>query len=97
LINLSEYELLSNKILELESSLQKPIFLMKNKDIPFFDTSISNKTVLTHSISLINIKSIEDFKNKINQEIETQRFRGNIYVDGIEAWEEETGLEKLLK
>ncbi len=59
-----EHELLSNKILELENSLQKPTFLMKNHDIPFFDTSISNKTVLTHSISFINNKSIEDFKNK---------------------------------
>ena len=27
-----EYELISNKILELENSLQKPLFLMKNKD-----------------------------------------------------------------
>ena len=65
----NEHELLSNKILELESSLQKPIFLMKNKDIPFFDTSISNKTILAHSISLINMKSIEDFRNKTKQEI----------------------------
>ena len=93
----SEYELLSNKILELENSLQKPIFLMKNKDIPFFDTSISNKTVLTHSISLINIKSIEDFKNKTNQEIEIQRFRGNICVDGVEAWEERNWIGKIIK
>ena len=92
-----EYELLSNKILELESSLQKPIYLMKNKDIPFFDTSISSKTVLTHSISLINIKSIEDFKNKINEEVEIQRFRGNIYVDGIEAWEERNWIGKIIK
>ena len=61
---ISEYELLSNKILELEKSLQKPLFLMKNKDIPFFDTSISNKTVLTHSISFLNNKSIEDFEKK---------------------------------
>ena len=30
-----EYQLLSNKILEIEKSLQKPMFLMKNKDIPF--------------------------------------------------------------
>ena len=50
----SEYELLSNKILELENSLEKPIFLMKDKNLPFFDTSISNKTILTHSISLLN-------------------------------------------
>ena len=99
-ININEtgqYELLSNKILELENSIQKPLFLMKNKDIPFFDTSISNKTVLTHSISLINIKSIEDFKNKTNQVIETQRFRGNIYVDGIDAWEERNWIGKIIK
>jgi len=93
----SEHKLLSNKILELESSLQKPLFLMKNKDIPFFDTSISNKTLLTHSISLINNQSIEDFKNKTNQEIETQRFRGNIFVDGIEAWEERSWIGKIIK
>jgi len=94
---MDKYELLSNKILELESSLQKPISLMKNTDIPFFDTSISNKTVLTHSISLINNQSIEDFKNKTNQEIETQRFRGNIFVEGIEAWEERNWIGKIIK
>ena len=92
-----EYELLSNKILDLESSLQRPMFLMKNKEIPFFDTSISNKTLLTHSVSLINMKSIEDFRNKTNQEIETQRFRGNIYIDGIEAWEERNWIGKIIK
>ena len=92
-----EYELLSNKILELESSLQKPISLMKNTDIPFFDTSISNKTTLTHSISLINNHSIEDFKDKTNQEIETQRFRGNIFVEGIGAWEERNWIGKIIK
>ena len=92
-----EYEILSNKILELESSLQKPIYLMKNKDIPFFDTSISNKTILNHSISLINTKSVEDFQNKTNQEIETQRFRGNIFVDGVDAWEERNWIGKIIK
>jgi uncharacterized protein YcbX len=92
-----EYELLSNKILELDSSLQKPIYLMKNKDIPFFDTSISNKTILNHSISLINTKSVEDFQNKTNQEIETQRFRGNIFVDGVDAWEERNWIGKIIK
>jgi hypothetical protein len=99
-INISEideYKLLSNKILELESSLQKPLFLMKNKNIPFFDTSISKKTLLTHSISLLNIRSIKDFKNKTDKEIEIQRFRGNIYVDGIEAWEERGWIGKIIK
>ena len=92
-----EYGLLSNKILELENSFQQPLFLMKNKDIPFFDTSISNKTLLTHSISLINIKSIEDFKNKTTQEIETQRFRGNLYVDGVDAYEERNWIGNIIK
>ena len=87
----------NSKILELESSLQKPIFLMKNKNLPFFDTSISNKTFLTHSISLLNRKSIEDFENKINQKIEFQRFRGNMYVDGIQAWEERNWIGKIIK
>jgi len=92
-----QYQILSNKILELENSLQKPLFLMKNKKIPFFDTSISNKTVLTHSISLVNNRSIEDFKNKINQEIDSQRFRGNIFVEGIKAWEERNWIGKIIK
>jgi uncharacterized protein YcbX len=70
---------------------------MKNKDIPFFDTSISNKTILTHSISLLNNRSIEDFKDKTNKAIETQRFRGNICVDGIEAWEERKWIGKIIK
>ena len=92
-----EYDLLSDKISELENSLEKPFYLMKNEDIPFFDTSISNKTLLTHSISLINNKSIKDFKDKTNKEIETQRFRGNIYIDGIEAWEERNWIGKIIK
>ena len=70
---------------------------MKNREIPFFDTSISNKTVLTHSISLLNTKSIEDFKNKTNEKVEPQRFRGNIYIDGIEAWEERNWIGKIIK
>ena len=92
-----EFELITNKILELENTIQKPLFLMKNKDTPFFDTSISNKTVLTHSISFINNKSIEDFEKKTNHRIEPQRFRGNIHVDGMEAWEERNWIGKIIE
>ena len=94
---LNKYELISNNILELENSIKDPIILMKNEESPFYDTSISKKTVLNHSISLINNKSIEDFKNKINQEIEIQRFRGNIYINGIDAWEEQNWIGKIIK
>jgi len=93
----SEYDLLTNKILELENSLQKPMFLMKNMSIPFYDTSISSKTVLNHSLSFLNNKSIEDFEKKSHQIIEPQRFRGNIHVDGIEAWEERNWIGKIIK
>ena len=93
----TEYDLLSNKILELESTLQKPIVLMRNNDLPFFDTSISNKTVLSHSVSLLNTRSVKDFQSKINQKIEAQRFRANICIDGIEPWKEREWIGKIIK
>ena len=70
---------------------------MKNKEVPFFDTSISNKTILTHSISLLNNKSIKDFENKTNEIVEPQRFRGNIHIEGVEAWEERSWIGKIIK
>ena len=59
----SERQLLSEKIIELESSLKKPIFLIKNEECPFFDTTISNKVNFVNSVSLLNINSINDFTN----------------------------------
>tara|TARA_B100001175_G_scaffold218392_1_gene185809 strand:- start:901 stop:1692 length:792 start_codon:yes stop_codon:yes gene_type:complete len=95
--HLSEREKLANKIIELESSLKEPIFLMKNKEFPFFDTSVSNKVDFTNSVSLLNVQSINDFQNKIDKEIEKSRFRGNIYVDGIKPWEERNWIGKIIK
>ena len=87
--------ILVNKILELENSLAKPIFLLQSNVAPFFDTSHSNK--IFNSISLINLNSIKDFEKKINQKIEFQRFRGNFYVDEIDAWEERNWIGKNIK
>ena len=86
---------LSNKILELETSLVKPISLLQNQDFPFYDTSHSNN--IFNSISLININSILDFEKKINKKIEFQRFRANIYVEGIDSWEERSWINKVIK
>ena len=86
---------LSNKLIELESTLAQPIFLLKNSEFPFFDTSHSNKVF--NSISLINLSSIKDFEEKISEKIEPQRFRGNIYIEGIEAWEERNWINKIIK
>ena len=93
--NPEQVSLLSDKLIELESSLIKPIFLLNNNDFPFYDTSNSNKVL--NSMSLINLNSVADFEKKINQKIEFQRFRGNFYVDGIQAWEERNWINKIIK
>jgi len=87
--------LLSNKLIELENSLKKPIVLLKNNNFPFYDTSHSNNVF--NSMSLINLNSIKDFEKKINTKIEFKRFRGNFYVDGINAWEERNWIGKTIK
>ena len=94
---LSERQLLSNKITELENSLKEPIVLMKNEEFPFFDTSISNKVDFINSVSLLNIQSINDFQKKIDRNIEIPRFRGNICVDGMEPWKERELIVKVTK
>ena len=93
--NLEQRSKLIDKLMNLESSLMKPIFLLQNREFPFYDTSHSNK--IFNSISLINLKSIQDFERKINKKVELQRFRGNIYVDGIDAWEERRWIGKTIK
>ena len=94
---LSERQLLSNKIVELENSLKEPIVLMKNKESPFFDTSISNKVDFINSVSLLNIQSINDFQKKIDKKVEISRFRGNICIDGVKPWEEQEWVGKIVK
>ena len=90
-----ERSLISEKLAKLEKSLKEPIYLLKNNEFPFFDTSHSNK--IFNSISLININSISDFEKKINEKVEFQRFRGNFYMDGIEPWEERKWIGKTIK
>jgi hypothetical protein len=93
--DMEERSKLSDKLIELENSLSKPIFLLKNTEFPFFDTSHSNN--IFNSMSLININSVKDFEKKINEKVELQRFRGNFYVDGIKPWEELNWINKTIK
>ena len=95
--NLDERDYLVKQLIKLEGSLKKDIRLMKNDEHPFYDTSISNKSMIKNSISLLNINSIKDFENKIDRKIETSIFRGNLYFDGIDAWEERKWIDKTLK
>lgn len=89
-----KYKFICDKLIELECSIPKPIFLLKNKNFPFFDTTHS--TNISNSISLINIKSIKDLEKNINKKIEFQRFRGNLYIDGIYPWEERNWINKII-
>ncbi len=93
----NERDDLVKKLIELEGSLKNDIRLMRNDEHPFYDTSISNKSMFRNSISLLNINSIKDFENKIDQKIEKSIFRGNLYFDGIEAWEERNWIGKTIK
>ncbi|MDB3946824.1 MOSC domain-containing protein [Candidatus Pelagibacter sp.] len=93
----TECQKLSDKIIELEKSLKQPLVLIRNENFPFFDTSISKKINFTNSISLLNIQSIKDFEKKINQKVEQQIFRGNIYIDAVKSWEERKWIGKTIK
>ena len=93
----NERDYLVRKLIELEGSLKYDIRLMRNDEYPFYDTSISNKSMFRNSISLLNINSIKDFENKIDQKIEKSIFRGNLYFDGVEAWEERNWIGKTIK
>ena len=95
--NFDERDHLVKQLIELEGSLKNDIRLMRNDEHPFYDTSISNKSMIKNSISLLNINSIKDFENKIDRKIETSIFRGNLYFDGIEAWQERNWIGKMLK
>ena len=86
---------LSEKLIELESSLAKPTFLLKNTEFPFFDTSHSNN--IFNSISLINLNTVKDFEKKINEKVEFERFRGNFYLEGLDAGEERKWIGKIIK
>ena len=88
--NKYEVEILCKKIQSLIPKVKK-IRLVQDSINPFFDTMPSK------TISLINLNSIKDFENKISKEVESQRFRANIYVDGIGAWEERNWVNQIIK
>ena len=85
----NEKILLCDKITQIIQKDKKLDLLMDEKN-PFFDTMPNN------SISLINKKSISDFSNKISTNIEIERFRANIYIDGLAAWKERDWIGKTI-
>jgi uncharacterized protein YcbX len=92
---IEDKEAISKEISELEPDLPSPIYFLKNELFPFYDTT--NSSSVSNTISLINLNSIKDFNQKINKEIEFQRFRGNIYIKDLDAFEERNWINKTIK
>ena len=87
--NQHEVKILCSKLEDILPNINN-INLLKDNMHPFFDT-MPNK-----SISLINLNSIKDFENLSNQQVEHERFRGNIYVEDLDKWEERKLVGKVL-
>lgn len=66
-----------------EQIQDQKIFLVYNKEIPFFDT------VQHNTISLINLNSLKDFNARNSLTIDLERFRANIYIDGVDPFQEQ--------
>ena len=93
--NPEEVSLIEQEVLNLDDQVKGPVFLLKNNQYPFF-YSISGVDLI-NSISLINHNSIKDFEKNMGKEVEHQRFRGNFYIDGLDAWEERSWIGKSIK
>ena len=87
--NQHEVKILCSKLEDILPNINN-INLLKDRVNPFFDT-MPNK-----SISLINLNSIKDFENLSNHQVEHERFRGNIYVEDLDKWEERKLVGKVL-
>ena len=92
--SIQEKENISKKLLELEPDLPGPSYLLKNELFPFYDTT--NSSSVSNTISLINLNSIKDFNEKINKDIEFERFRANIYIKGLKSFEERNWINKII-
>ena len=92
--NKSENISLCKKLVEIEKQICSPTYLVQNREFPFFDTTHSKET--HNTISLINLNSIKDLSKKLNEEIEYERFRGNIYIENIDAWKEREWIGKTI-
>lgn len=55
-------------------------------------------TDLSHkSLSIINLASIRDLEKSLDCTIDPRRFRANLYIDGLPAWEELNWLERRIR
>ncbi|KLN59475.1 hypothetical protein WH96_17650 [Kiloniella spongiae] len=48
-------------------------------------------------ISLINIESVKDLERVVRNSVDPMRFRGNLYIQGLKAWEENNWIGKEIR
>ncbi len=48
-------------------------------------------------VSLINIESVKDLERVVRSSVDPMRFRGNLYIEGLKAWEESNWIGKEIK
>lgn len=74
----------------LGEAIQGPARLISAPGLAFTDLS-------HQSVSLINLNSVMALQDALGYPIDPRRFRANLYLDGVPAWEEETWLGKTLE
>jgi len=52
------------------------------------NTAHSFSDIPDKAISIINLNTVLELQNKLDKQISPSRFRGNILIDGVNAWEE---------
>lgn len=53
-----------------------------------FTDSARSSRMLMNSLSIINLASVREFEQRIGRSVDPLRFRANVYLDGLEPWEE---------
>ncbi len=74
----------------MEGQGKKSVALVRVPDRGMTDTNFP-------SISINNLASLRALSEQMGQHLEPERFRGNIWIDGLERWVEHTWPERILQ
>jgi len=62
-------------------------WLVRSDTHRFTDVSVTSAAYMS-AISLINLASVRDLEAAVGRPVDPLRFRANVYVDGVPAWDE---------
>ena len=80
----------------LKINIKKKPRLVTDKSDVKNDNKHSFSDIPDKALSFINLNTVNDFEVKIKQEVNYNRFRGNVIFSGIKAWEEFNWLGKII-